>query len=401
MGFRGAREGSCVNSARPLSAALRSAWGTVSGATRGRIGLPWAMAITSYLPFLKRAVVVDGPPLHLTLYVTGRCNARCRHCFHWKEVDAGIEGLPLEALQRTAQTLGGELLWLAFAGGEPFLRHDLGEIARAFAARRPRHVSIPTNALAAEPTLEGAARVCEAVPESFVNVSVSFDGPREIHDRIRATPGGFDKSIENFRRLRDLQSKFKNLGVGVICTVTAENQNEAADFVEWLRRELVPDNVTINLARGSPRDGDLLAVDPARYRAAVDAKSRALRDGTLTYFRFPGARVAAARDLVMYERIESLARGTSAYKPCLAGRLSAVVYEDGRVAPCEILPVDFGNLRETGYDFAALWRGERAQKVRDEIWAKRCECTWECQMGTNVLFTPTLYPSLAWKTLVR
>ena len=67
----------------------------------------------------------------------------------------------------------------------------------------------------------------------------------------------------------------------MIHTVTAENQDTAAEFVTWLRRELAPDNVTINLARGNPRDPGLLRVEPHKYRAAVDAKSAALRDGSL------------------------------------------------------------------------------------------------------------------------
>ena len=100
-----------------------------------------------------------------------------------------MEGLPLEAMTKIADTLGGDLLWLAFGGGEPFLRDDLGEIARAFARRRPRHVSIPTNALVLDRTVRGAEKVASAVPDAYVNVSVSFDGPAEIHDQIRATPG--------------------------------------------------------------------------------------------------------------------------------------------------------------------------------------------------------------------
>lgn len=357
------------------------------------------MGLHSYIKFIKRAVARDGPPIHLTLYVTGRCNARCRHCFHWKEVDAGIEGLPLPAIQQIARTLGGELLWLAFAGGEPFLRDDLDEIAKAFEVCRPRHVSIPTNALSRERTLEGAAHVAAAVPRSFVNVSVSFDGPAEIHDHIRATPGGFEKSVAHFHLLKELKKKYRNLGTGVIFTVTAENQNGAAAFVEWLRTNLAPDNITINLARGNPRDGELLNVDPANYRAAVEAKIRALKDGSLPYFQFAGARIATARDLIMYEWIEKQASGRPEYHPCLAGRLSAVIYEDGRVSPCEILAEDYGNLRDVDYDFGRIWESTKAGAGRDRIWKERCKCTWECQMGTNVLFTPSVYPRLAARTL--
>ena len=31
--------------------------------------------------------VFSSYPSHLILYVTSRCNARCKHCFYWKEID--------------------------------------------------------------------------------------------------------------------------------------------------------------------------------------------------------------------------------------------------------------------------------------------------------------------------
>jgi hypothetical protein len=43
-----------------------------------------------YLSFARRGFVRAGPPIHLTLFITGQCNLRCRHCFHWKEVAAGV-----------------------------------------------------------------------------------------------------------------------------------------------------------------------------------------------------------------------------------------------------------------------------------------------------------------------
>ena len=42
----------------------------------------------------------------------------------------------------------GPLLWVAFGGGEPFLRDDLPRIAAAFARHGARHLTIPTNGLA-------------------------------------------------------------------------------------------------------------------------------------------------------------------------------------------------------------------------------------------------------------
>ncbi|HZL99481.1 MAG TPA: radical SAM protein, partial [Planctomycetota bacterium] len=96
-----------------------------------------------YLPFLRRGLARSGPPLHLTLFVTGACNARCRHCFHWKEVAAGVPGPRVQDVERLADSAArlGPLLWVSFGGGEPFLRRDLPALARAFGRHGLRHLA--------------------------------------------------------------------------------------------------------------------------------------------------------------------------------------------------------------------------------------------------------------------
>jgi MoaA/NifB/PqqE/SkfB family radical SAM enzyme len=61
--------------------------------------------------------------------------------------------------------------------------------------------------------------------------------------------------------------------------------------------------------------------------------------------------------------------------PCVAGNTIAVVYDDGSVAPCELLP-PVGNLREM--TFEAIWNSKRMQEARESIASKKCACTHEC-----------------------
>jgi len=350
-----------------------------------------------YLRFLRRGFVHAGPPLHLTLFVTGRCNLRCRHCFHWKEVAASVEGPSLEeieALARSARAMG-PLLWVSLGGGEPFLRPDLPEIARAFGSSGLRHLAIPTNGLV-DRQHDALARMAVENPETFVSVAVSIDGPPDVHDAIRALPGAHARAVEAVRGFRDLAERHPNLGVGLILTVTRENQGVLAGHMEELVGELRPHNVTINLARGDALDQNLLDVEPARYREVVDTKTRLLREGRLPYFAFPLARVAVARDLLTYEHVERIARGLrEPHHPCTAGSLSAVVFEDGSVHPCEILGTPLGNLNEVGWDLSRLWKTEEATALRRTIRDTRCSCTWECAQADNVLFRPGSWPRLA------
>ena len=110
----------------------------------------------------------------------------------------------------------------------------------------------------------------------------------------------------------------------------------------------------------------------------------------------PLARLASARDQLTAEHVERVARGDdSVYLPCTAGSLSAVVFEDGRLAPCEILDESLGNLNDVDWDLERLWNAPQAQAVRRRIRDTRCSCTWECAQGDNVLFQPRSWPRLA------
>jgi len=357
-----------------------------------------------YLPFAKRALFRRGPPLHLTLFVTGVCNARCRHCFHWQEVRDGVPGPSAEDVDRLAASAArmGPLLWVSFGGGEPFLRADLAELGHSFGRRGLRHLAIPTNGLVEARQHATAERLARENPDTFVSVSVSFDGPPAVHDSIRQVPGGHARSCEAVARFREQKQRLPNLGVGILLCVTSENQDVLADHMEELVRELRPDNVTVNLARGTAMEEHLLAVDVERYREVVERKRRLVDAGLLPYFDFPLGRLAVARDRLMYEHVARVASGErEPHLDCTAGTLSAVIFESGSVQPCEVLGRELGNLNDVGWDLERLWDTAAARELRREIRATRCSCTWECAQADNVLFHPRSWPRLARGMLSR
>ncbi|MCB9913572.1 MAG: radical SAM protein [Planctomycetes bacterium] len=354
-----------------------------------------------YLPFVRRGLVRGGPPLHLTVFVTGVCNLRCRHCFHHEAVAAAVQGPSLAELTRLADSAArlGPLLWVSFGGGEPLLRRDLPRLGEAFARHGLRHLAIPTNGLVEAHQHELVEELVARCPDTYVSLAVSIDGPPAVHDAIRAEPGAHARALASLARYREQAARHANLGVGVILTVTRENQDVLAAHLEELVRAHRPDNVTLNLARTDALDRTLLDVDLARYDEVVATKARLVREGLLGYFDVPLARVAAARDRLMYRRVAAERRGTARFRPCSAGSLSAVVFEDGDVRPCEVLDASLGNLREVDWDLGRLWRAPRAEELRRRIVATRCACTWECAKGDDVLFDVRGWPRLAWEAL--
>src|SRR5207253_10946730 len=73
-------------------------------------------------------------PILLNVLITSVCDMLCVHCFFTEELD----DKPRKKLQMTtsqvpllSETLGAHLAVLIIAGGEPFTRKDLTEVARA------------------------------------------------------------------------------------------------------------------------------------------------------------------------------------------------------------------------------------------------------------------------------
>ncbi|MEZ6017755.1 MAG: radical SAM protein [Planctomycetota bacterium] len=339
-------------------------------------------------------------PLHLTLFVTGRCQLRCRHCFHHAGVAAARPGPSVAEVERLAASMEafGPLMWVSFGGGEPFLRADIAELAACFGRRGLRHLAIPTNGL--EPrTVERARAILAAAPDTELLVSVSIDGPPDVHDEVRARQGAHAGAVAGARALLALAADEPRLSVGLITTVTRANEDTLAAHLAALCGDLRPHRLTVNLARSDALDRDLLRVDVERYEEVVRVKQQLEASGVVRGVAFRGANVLRRRDELLHRHIANVARTAGdlgrAHLPCTAGALSLVVFEDGTVAPCEVRPERLGQLADFDWDLARLWREAAAQDLRARIVRERCVCTFECAQGDNVLFHPRHWASFA------
>ena len=162
----------------------------------------------TYSPFRHLpAAFVKNRPVQLTLFLTRRCNSRCRFCFYLSpgsasHGDVSGEDLPelsLGEIEKVSASLGS-LLWLAFSGGEPFLRQDLVEIAEVFYARnKPCIILIPTNGLLPDVIAKNTEEILKRCARSTIAVKLSLDGREDVHDRLRGVPGGFARTMEDIR----------------------------------------------------------------------------------------------------------------------------------------------------------------------------------------------------------
>jgi MoaA/NifB/PqqE/SkfB family radical SAM enzyme len=344
------------------------------------------------------SVIWKRRPIQLTFFVTRRCNARCPFCFYPRDTDAAgtrSEEFSLEEVRRTAPSLG-RLLWLAFSGGEPYLRADLVELSRVFyAENRPAIMLYSTNGLLPERVADQTEQILAHCRNSTVVVKVSLDGIGEEHDRLRATPGSFERAVRTYHLLARLLDRYPNFELGVNTVLLRDNQDRLDALIEFVRALPGLRAHTVSLVRGDPRDVRCKEVDPAAYLHAAEQLEAGLTGGSDPIYRFTGARLKAAQDIVQRRLIHDTLTEQKRQIPCYAGRLNLVLNESGELFTCEMLSSSLGNLRSHGYDVRRVLGSARARTVLDGIAEGRCHCTHECYFITNILFNPRLYPALA------
>lgn len=354
------------------------------------------MSMRNIIPHLPRLVDKRGLPVHLTFFVTARCNALCKHCFYWESLNQGQKELSLDEVDRIAASMD-RVLWVAFTGGEPFLRKDLPEFAKILHDRLdPATLSINTNGLKTAQIVDSAERLVKSCPRTFVGILCSLDGMQQTHDRIRGVPNNFEKTVATFRELQKLKRSLPNLGVGITTTFCAWNQDEMEEMYSFVVGDLRPDNWDLSFVRGKPMEPAVGIADVAKYQRIKRRIEEAFARGALRYYdQMPLSRFVHAKERVSSRTVLRTLESGQYQVPCYAGALSAVISEEGDVYACELLSQKIGNLREAGYDMRALWRNAEAEALRSHIRDSKCFCTHECNMSINLLFNPAVYPSIA------
>jgi len=318
------------------------------------------------------------------LFVTSVCNARCRTCFYWLELNRKGD-MTYDELSKLSSTMPNfHDLWIS--GGEPFLRKDLAEIITLFHKNnRVRDVRIPTNGLPTDQTIKATRAILEHCPDIKLEIDVSIDGFSETHDRIRAVPGNFGKALETLKVLEALREISPNLTLYINSVITNENKTEIIPLGQYFRDKHDLVGHYFQIIRGDPKDTTLLAVKPQEldetYRHALTLNSQYVSKthgrGRLDVLRKAFWRAGYA--FTYDTQFRNYAYRTKWKMPCTAGRTSIVIDYNADVRVCE-LRKPIANLRKYGMNFQAFWSSiEREREVR-QVKLDQCFCTHICFM---------------------
>ena len=326
----------------------------------------------------RRSGRADALPDGIVYESTMRCNLHCEFCYVGALLN--VEGewrqeLPLEMLQRAFPPKDG--LQISLTGGEIFVRKDIIETLELFRGKGYVCGYLTTNGTAI--TDERAEALADLAVKGFLkHISVSIDGPPEVHDVARGAKGTFEKTAKGLKRLQDAaKRRGAPLRVSINTTVAGESI-DALDRMVDVAGDLGIDAIGINhLMFSTPGEVDetlrilgladraLIAtfvtpdpgVRPDRVREKVGALQRTCAERGIKF---------DVRPKVWPEITDAYyTAGSPLEGRCLYPFRNARVGFSGKVYFCPFIRVEVGDL--TKETLADAWNSDRYVALREKL----------------------------------
>lgn len=266
----------------------------------------------------------------LYLVLTLRCNLECKYCFlkpSLLELSAKSYDMDLNTVAESIKAYGRNLSsnasrkTIILYGGEPLLNKKAIEFVlekvseMKFRNELPQDLAITINTNATVVTKD----ICKLFKKYDVAVSVSLDGPKEIHDKNRIKfngEGSFSDTISGFYKLKEA-----GVQTGISCTVTSDIIDYLPEITNWFIKDLKADFLGFNpLTYTKPKQ----SIDPIYAKRYTSALIRS----------FKTARNLGCYEDRMMRKIESFVKGEIYPFDCAGCGRQMVVAPDGQIGVC-------------------------------------------------------------------
>ncbi len=351
--------------------------------------------VSNYLFGIKNPTL----PSYLTFYVNNICQLRCDMCFYWDSMQKKTIQLTTDQIEKLAKSLPN-LIQLSITGGEPTLRKDLPEVVKIFCSTsNVAKCSIITNGFITSRVIEMAKKILDENSQTSFRFCISIDGNKDLHNRIRGVKNSFENAIVSFKELKKLKNQFQNLHVDINTTVSKYNYKNFSEFSEFVNKDLDPDHHTVTITRGKTKEqdaGDIPLEEIKRIYTSIKNRNK-------NHKKIEHKLINALRS-TMYTEIERIFSEDKFKYYCTAGKKYITVYQDGKVAACEILDTlhpeqsaELGNLNDFNFNIVDLLRTKKSNDRVSWIKDNKCFCSFECAKSNDVVFNK----KLAIKTLLN
>ncbi|WP_455640016.1 radical SAM/SPASM domain-containing protein [Parabacteroides sp.] len=354
-----------------------------------------------------RAMSTNRKLESIFLFVTGRCNAKCKMCFYAEDMDKKEKDLTFEEIKKISETAGQiNRLWVS--GGEPTLREELPEIIEMFYKNNHiQDVNIPTNGLKPDRIIAWVKQIRQNCPTLNINLSLSLDGFGDTHDIQRGVPGNFYKAMGT---LKQIEANFGDDGrvlKNVATVITKYNMEEVQDLMMWMLGRFHVSNHIIEAARGMTRDDGVKILTEPTLRALQDevapiynVYAERMAEETAGFRKYISRFFYLGFIRTLYNiRATNIDKPTPWGMDCTAGETTLVIDYDGRFRACELRD-PLGNLRDYDFDIQKVMESDA---MKQEIAAighgdkANCWCTHGCWITSSLVFNPRKMISQVYK----
>ncbi|MGI0100258.1 MAG: radical SAM/SPASM domain-containing protein [Candidatus Micrarchaeaceae archaeon] len=323
-------------------------------------------------------------PYKLNFAITLRCQSRCMTCNIWQIRPTGE--LTTDEIREFAAK-NRSFRWIGLTGGEPFLRSDIVDIVKAFKenSKGLYMLTIPTNSLCDSDMVVNRIREMLELKVPRIVITLSLDGNRETHDRVRGIPGNYDKVIGMYKSLMDLKMEHPNLSFVFGYTMSSMNQGRFQETYRDVRMEIPEvdyDDFHMNIAQLSNN----------YYRNNSDSAIIADRNvilGELYGMKNAKRSKLSPMQLVEDRFLDGLITFTETGKPPVKCRsLDASLFMDsfGNVYPSIMWDRKLANIRDIGYDLDKAWNSGEANEIRNIIEEGKDPVHWtSCEAYQSIL----------------
>lgn len=264
----------------------------------------------------------------LSLFVTNRCNSKCKTCYIWKQkpkVD-----LPVEIIKKILDDPTTKRCEFTLSGGEFFLHPNYEEILDLFENRK---FNVFSNGLCKE-------KIIKAVNQyNIKNLYLSLNG--------NAVNNKLTRGVNNYSHVIQLINKLKNkVLITVNCTISPWSTFN--DFIH-VKKLCDKNNVKLQLGIYS----SLKFLDTKYNINKIDE------------------RIGANISEEYIRKYNNWYDGKVSF-PCNSLRIYCIVYPDGSVPLCPNKDIVLGNVNT--YKLSKIWKSTKSRNIRSKYYS--CNDCW-------------------------
>lgn len=325
-------------------------------------------------------------PETISLFLTFNCNLRCNMCGYWgacgatklKSPDFLSAELSLDELKKVIDEVSNFRPNITLFGGEPLLYKDWASLVR-YAKEKNLRCNVVTNAT----FLEGKGK--QAIESGIDEIIFSLEGPRDIHDKITNVKGSFDKAIAGLKEINEYKKAqgLKKPYINIASTISQDNFSFLEEIVE-IGLSINADSITFHhlcfinadtLKRHNEIFKEYFGIESGDWSGFIRNKLPNIDVNYLIAIIKRLQNMKTPLDVSFYPNFTD--RETRSYytdfefKPssyrrsCLSPWMSAYIFPDGSVRPCEEIDFSCGNIKENS--FSQIWNSEIYRNFRKVI----------------------------------